>query len=499
MKKILEKTQSIFYIIFFITFLLLFINVLFFNHTSFANISFIKLLLSVVIYIFISLFLYYILMKKIRTKKLFTIILFLIFIILQFIFSYVFMVHPTWDFGIIYNSVIDDVTDGVNIFKNKYYYMYSNNLAMALLIKTLFNIFKIIGLKVKYYILGGIIFNITMIDVAILYLYKTLKLCLDENKSYFFLICSLLITPFITYAPIFYTDTISMPFVIIALYYFLSYMFSDKKKISYLAICGLSIGIGSCVKFSVIIILVAIIIYLLFQNITIKEKIKILFIISIISVIPLLSLNVIKKNNMNQKMLNELEYPVTHWVMMGLHENEYGRNGTYYEPDVNYTASFNSVDEKKTANIKVIKQRLTDYKENKNLYNFYRKKAVFIWGDGSFYAPLKLALKPYNNYQVKKLILGNEKESLVFRCVVQSQLFLIFIFMILGVSYRKYLNEKQKNILFINSITIFGVFLFFMLWEARSRYLVNYIPLLLIQTYLGVIAIEEKVRSKKKK
>lgn len=44
-------------------------------------------------------------------------------------------------------------------------------------------------------------------------------------------------------------------------------------------------------------------------------------------------------------------------------------------------------------------------------------------------------------------------------------------------------KDKNKNIL---KLTIFGVFLFYLLWETRSRYLINYIPIMVLLTTEGL-------------
>lgn len=212
-------------------FIYILINIVFFNKSSLSNINFLNLIVGIIIYLSISFIFYKIFEKYIKKKKRLLIIFFVAFIIFQILFSYIFKVKPSlWDFGDVNDIVMSDLFFGKNILKHWYFHRYSNNVGLALLLKYVFLPFKLLGFKMNYFILIGIGLNIIMIDISLLYLYKTLKLFLSDDNSKYFLICSLLVTPFITYCPIFYTDTLSMPFVIIPIYYFIKYFINDDKK-----------------------------------------------------------------------------------------------------------------------------------------------------------------------------------------------------------------------------------------------------------------------------
>lgn len=50
---------------------------------------------------------------------------------------------------------------------------------------------------------------------------------------------------------------------------------------------------------------------------------------------------------------------------------------------------------------------------------------------------------------------------------------------------------KQKNAFeSVLSITIFGTFLFLLIWETRSRYLILYLPLMMLLSVYGMVAIK---------
>ena len=69
--------------------------------------------------------------------------------------------------------------------------------------------------------------------------------------------------------------------------------------------------------------------------------------------------------------------------------------------------------------------------------------------------------------------------------------------MAVGVIFRKYLPEKLKSLQLILTISIFGLFLFLLIWEAQSRYLINFIPIFLLTGYLGVIGLRNFIKTKR--
>lgn len=499
MSKIKKITINTFFIILALLFIYLLFNVIFFNNTTLSKISFVNLIIGIMVYILFTYLFYKLYNKYIKNKKILTILFCFLFICFQFIFSYIFMVLPSWDFGAVYDSVINDLTKNYSIFDAWYFYRYSNNIGLAILLKIVFAVFNLLSINSNYWIYIGITFNILMIDLAIFYLYKTLKIFFVEKISNFFLICTLFITPFITYCPIFYTDTLSMPFSIAAIYYFSKFFIENKKKIVNLILCGVFLGIGICIKFTVIITLIAIIITMFF--IKVKGNIKFKFfstlLIILVTIIPYSSMNIIEYKYMDKELLNSEKFPTVHWIMMGLNEDKNGANGAYFNPDVVFTGNFKNMEEKKKNDIIMIKNRIKEMYKNHKIKKFYTQKAVFVWGDGTFYAPEKLRRVPIKDYNIKNMVLGNEKQTIIYRTICQTQIVLFLTFIILSILLRNKLDKKQQQILLLTSVIIFGVFLFFLIWEARSRYIVNFIPIILIQVYLGVIALCNYLKEKR--
>ncbi len=495
MNKVKNTIMNISFIILFILFAIIIFCNCFYNKKLPSNITFFRLLLGIIIYGALS-FLFYMLYKKIKNKKMFFIIFFCIFFIIQCTFTYLFMVIPSWDYGIVFDAAKESVLGTKAMLSNWYFYMYPNNIGLGIFYKVIFLLFKILRFTSPFYLSGLLLINILAIDISIFYTYKIIKTFIDKDISMFLIMCMMFITPFITYCPIAYSDTLSMPFIISSLYYFIMYFIIKDQSKKNIILSIVLLGIGSIIKFSACILLVAYIIYIIFMNKALLKKLIYVLIICFMFLITYFPVKLSEYMYLKPDVLKQKKMPITHWIMMGLHEDRISVGG-YYEEDVSYTLSFNNTDLKREKNIEVIRQRLHNYRLNNDLIGFYLRKLIYVWGDGTFYAPNKLWLMPKRDYQIKNFITGSMYQTITFRLFAQSEWIIILILFSLSLLFNKYLKEEQRKLLFISSIITFGVILFFLIWEARSRYLINVLPIIIINASLGIIAIKNKIASKK--
>lgn len=188
---------------------------------------------------------------------------------------------------------------------------------------------------------------------------------------------------------------------------------------------------------------------------------------------------------------NNQEIPFTHWVMMGMTErNSYvdGRKWIgWYNPDsLDYTLKYKTTDERKKANIKKIKEQYQDMGFMNYLYFLYRK-ALFTWSDASFYAP---ALVTGETLYKGENIVSKYSDSKITRPLTfYSNLgMFLFIYLIIIVSTLKDIKNKSYSINYAR-LSIFGLVLFLLIWEDSSRYLITYIPVMLLCTIHGLNVI----------
>lgn len=428
--------------------------------------------------------------KQIREKKYLLLISILnlsIIIGLQWFFFKYFKVTPTWDFGHVYDSALQ-LKDEFTYVQPYFYVQFPNNIPVLLLFVGIMRFLDFIG--IHDYLPCFIIINmlVVILSIVCLYVFIYRRTTLSHITTLSFLL--VIITPLYTYTTIVYTDTLTMIFPILSLLMYDFFYHSEDRKFKYvwLVFLGICLAIGTLIKANVIITLIAILIH---YFMTTKWKSSLIFMVVLL--IPFISTNYVY-----QKVIDpiipvedeELGYPTTHWLMMGL--NHSGKiYGGFNIGDVHITAELKkdglSNNDITKQHIKIIKERLSNYGVQGYL-EFLSKKINFTWGEGTYYAPDKLIRSPLGENKYQQYVFGDKQTTFVYGSQISHTL-ILFLIVIAGCS----LFRQRISFEVVLSITLFGVFLFLLFWETRSRYLVLYIPVMLALASHGLYKINCKI------
>ena len=228
-----------------------------------------------------------------------------------------------------------------------------------------------------------------------------------------------------------------------------------------------------------------------------RQKVKNNFgVFSLVLVVLFVSSSTYKNlpERMGYKLNPKLETPIHHFLMMGFNE---AKNGGYYVYDVKYTLSYYGVDEKKEAIITRLNERLHQYGP-KRVAKIMRKKALtifndgtFAWGfEGGFYRevfptdnPISLILRSFvynGEYEIED---GNHYH--ITKTVQQIVWISCLILMVIKAIRIKRCDEED-DIYSVLYLSLLGLFLFEMLFEARARYLYTYVPLFIMIGSMGM-------------
>lgn len=415
---------------------------------------------------------------KFKNIKLIKKIIFIIMISIQLIFGFKCRIVSSWDSGVtmdVSSRIADGRYDGDS---TTYFSMYNNNIPFVTLLTIIFKFVHLFfGANSKY--MGVVIvINILLIDIGVYLVQKIVQEIYGEKNSLFALLFMFFLSPLYCYAPIIYTDTFTFLFPPLIMYI---YILSNKENISfkrktlYLVLIGIITFIGMRLKITVLFILIAIFITeflrIKFEKRELKNYLFRYLIIFITIIILFIGKNLYYSKFINYKLDNNKKFPYTHWIMMGLG----GEYGAYLDEDVNFTKSFENEELKKAANIEVIKNRLND--KLRNNFNFFIKKINFVWGDGTYYSNYKLVRGSYEKNIFHEFVTKEGKYYKYYSIVVQSIHFAMLIFITMSSFFAIF---KKDDINLICRIAVFGLLLFFILWEARSRYILNYLGIFVI-------------------
>ena len=186
---------------------------------------------------------------------------------------------------------------------------------------------------------------------------------------------------------------------------------------------------------------------------------------------------------------DEMSFSSTHFLMMGLNEQT---NGVYSGKDVEVSRSVNTREERKRLNLSIAKNRvlemgvkgLMDHTVKKALTNF--NDGTFGWGnEGNFYKHIpdrggsKLATL------LRALYYSTERKT---PYVLWSSIAQALWMSILFLSVFSYFGTNSIHEATVK-LTLIGLMLFVMIFEARARYLYAFVPLFILTSVSGLFSL----------
>lgn len=505
MKKIKNALFSkyifkIFYIIFFICFSSIFISSIFrdgsvyykLNPFIFISIAIVILLLWYYIYKLIDKY-----FEKISNKQklLLYIITFSIIIGLIIYLGIILEIPLGWDYDIVYSQARSYALtkDRLKLAVYPEYFQYfPNNISIFLTEVVLFKIAKLFG--ITDFLTVMLTFNGLIIFLTILFIFLYCYRKLGCKKAYFSLIVCLFFIPLYAYLPIFYSDTFSLLFGVLLLYV---YSFFDLKKINtkhnilLFILFSILLLIGIKYKMTVIFVFGGIIMDFFY-----RFKLKKTAIFTVVICVIFGSLNLVYNFMIKDhfKINSFGNIPITHWIMMGIEDptkDNSNRNsyGGYNYDDYQITESYKTGKGSIPRHISEIKKRLKAYGFF-GYIDYLDKKAVNIWGDGSYFSAIKLNIDNKNKSNIVQRLLSGEDDYRIIIYIEQG-VQLAFMFILIFSSLYCYIKSDEKGLLL--HVPIFLIMLFLLVWEGRSRYLYNYIPLFIL---IVVIYIDKLIEVK---
>lgn len=392
-------------------------------------------------------------------------------------------VRPSWDFGAVYQGAAEIAESGtLSEQSNWYFTTYPNNMTVCMFLAVCFKMFG----GICSYITLGVWLNVFLMVLGMGFLFLLVRRLYGVRSGFLSLMLCALFLPFYMHAAIFYTDTFALPFVTGT---FLCYQFR-KRDIRFLLLTAVVLGLGYKVKGSLGVILIALLIHIWLQREKTKKRItqSIMLLAPFLFVIGFLTILPGQLSFLDTAEVEKNEFPVEHWLAMGLA----GHGG--YNADVYWmTASIEGKEEKREVDRAFIQKQLGRY-GIWGMKEHLKEKILFTWGDGVYFAPEKLKREPLQESPLHSWVLdsGIEYKKTYQYCSAVHFLLLLGIFLSI---FCNVLRKGDVQEALAVQIAVFGLFLFLLIWETRSRYLVNFVPMFIL---LGIDGGQELGRYLKK-
>lgn len=408
----------------------------------------------------------------------------IIYIFFQIVWINYVKISPVADQNYAYKTAVSMYKGkAINSGLLNYLGIYPQQLTLAFLWNIVFRIIHNIDYQTIQYI------NAISNAITFIMIYKITNLISNEykvNKKYSIIIYMGFITlPLLS--TFVYGDETGLALAMSAIYVIMKYTNSNK---AYLAlISAILMAIGCMARMNNIIIVIAITIYLildLFKEKSEKQKfiLKLLIICAfiIISMLPsqIIKSTLIKKYGLNK----ENKFPTIGFIYMGMVEGT--RNSGWYNDESAYI----SLSSKEMINNN-LKDRIKElYSKPSQLIYFYTKKITSMWAENTY---ASLWYNQSFNSSAEKTEVEELRDTKILKyeliLKIWQKAIIINIFLstlIVLIQNRKKINNEVLLLLLV----FMGGFLFHIMWEAKSRYVIPYIVALIPITSIKIKEIK---------
>ena len=436
--------------------------IFFYTNRSYDYLNPLVLIVGSIVYLLLLIKLYKVIIKlDDKKKKIIVGILLGLQFVLLLISTFVISSIPQVDLIHILTE-INSLNDTGSILNSVYYSVYPNNRFLLII---LYGLQKIIPISNQ--ILFSLLSTIC-ISVMSLFTYKTVNKVWDLNKGLLSLFICVLSPIFYLYVSYYYTDVLMLPFASILIY--LIVKTKDEKNLKSNVLYGSLIGIIAIIGYKIravaIFILVAYFVYLIFtkKTLIVLKKFAPIIIGAILTITCICTI----ENKFFTNVNVDKEFPMTHWIMMGVNEKSYGY---YSQDDYNLSSSASNVSERTDLNIKEIKNRLSDLGPFGTV-KLLVVKLVSVWGKGDYSYQKYLEL--VNDFNPSYSYLLEDKNIVINYLLQFSKIVVMFMAIISLINIYK---SGKKSII---AISLFGAVFFYLVWEVCPRYGLSFLPWLIL-------------------
>lgn len=319
--------------------------------------------------------------------------------------------------------------------------------------------------------------------------YLILRRCCSSLAAAVIYSCSMMgCIPMIVYTSWVYGDIPCMFFTMLAVWFLVRYG-DHPQKTANLAGAVIS-AVWACIvrKHAAIFVIAACLAALVFfwQK---KDK-KILIAAVLTAVLPILAYQGINKMyELRSGIEHSRGLPLNTWLAIGLTESDKGEYGVWVDDYRQYyfECQFDIAKVKEKA-AEGIRRRIGEMQADPAYaMQFYREKVLTQWNDplyGCFYFNTQYReedIPAADSWPAK--VMGDWYESILIFCSrIQAFIYLgVFFYYMLAI------KKDTPFLQYIFAITVIGGFLFSILWEAKTRYIFSYYPMMFPMAAMGYL------------
>lgn len=380
---------------------------------------------------------------------------------------------PAWDLDAIYGGAIQWVETGAFSDYTEYFQYFSNNLGGMLMLAALFAPARMLGAS-DYFLLATV-FNSALVTASVAITVWIAREWYGTAGGLWTLIFFLLCVPFYFMGPVFYTDTLSMifPVALLALYIRLKET-TAVRRWGYAVGMGVVLALGMTVKFTVLIMGIAIAVdVLLFHLCDRNTVLPMLILCGVTATEYVLIRCIFYPMYLDPAEAAQMNTPISHWIMMGLKGN-----GGYNGEDYVFTRSFTDPVARNEAISAEIGRRIRELGVT-GLLDLAKRKWAVCFGDGTFVLDTFLDDAPLAQTWAHEWVMRDGAYFQWYRWWSQS----IWIAALLLTGAAAGRGAKRRATAFSGAVPVLavaGIMLFSLLWETSGRLVLHYVPIVFL-------------------
>lgn len=377
-----------------------------------------------------------------------------------------------WDFTVVTAAARDLVLNGTP--PGEYFVNCANNAPLLWLYVGLFRLLHLFG--IREFMPWLVAVNAGCITLSLWCLWRIARRLWGGKWALFVLVPAMLCPGLWLYTPIAYTDTLSMPFACAALLLWLTARGAPAGRGRTLRLWGAFAlaALGGILRMTGGILLIAFLLDLFLADGWQRCRRQ------GVAAAVCGALLLVGGSKAAQAALPDYDQPplpLTHWVMMGLQGD-----GGYNDDDFQLTIQYDTYAERQAFVRAEIARRLQAMGPA-GLAEHCARKMSYIISDGTCYAPSKLDRSVHTPNLLHQFIVPNAPYAgFLYYLADGAQLCLLAL-----CAAGAWRAARRADALTAARVAVFGLLLFLLVWEARSRYLVQFLPLLLLCAASGLV------------
>lgn len=487
--------KRVFFIVFAVVFAILFVQVVFANPHFEYNIP--LTLLFAVLWGALFFGLYMLLVRSRfgclleKREKLFLLLFFVFQIFTQLFFFSQTAGYASFDVEKVHYGALNFTVNGfIEDPYLDYFYKYPHNMPLVILLQFVYRLFYRFGLPMENFLYLGMAVNAVCMLLAFLFTYLCARHLFGVRYGFLAFAVLYLCIPLQSYVSVFYTDTLTLLFAPFAFYCYLRMRDAKTRKGRILAAIAMGAGLafGAKLKYSVVIVLIAILATLLLNG-KWKQLLASLGVFLVCFSLLTMGFNrYMYAHFLDESLAADKATPFASWIMMSLTGD--GSHNAYDNDRVWY---YETAEEKQQEAIQVIKERLA----SRNLWQhiqFYNQKSLRSFGSGNLDAVRWVVDAPIRDTTLARLMTpgypGNKELDTFF----QGYHVMLFSLIIAGAIIAA---RKKDCSMFMPYLAIFGLYLFLLLWEASQRYLLSFYGLFVLAAVFALFHLGKNILPKK--